>query len=97
MQVTKLRARSDANGFVPMGQYIARIAEQLEKANAREAKLQAKLDAEDARLEALYRRAHATRNDTYARSAALAFDVALRDRAASAQDLPSLPSRARGT
>ena len=70
MQVTKLRARSDANGFVPMGQYFARIAEQLEAANISDAARQAKLDAEDARLEARYRRASATRNNTYARSEA---------------------------
>ena len=70
MQVTKLRARSDANGLVPMGQYFARVSEQLEAANARQAKLQAKLDAEDARLDAHYRRASATRNNTYARSEA---------------------------
>ncbi|MBN8608725.1 MAG: hypothetical protein J0L81_17540 [Caulobacterales bacterium] len=60
MQVTKLRARSETNGFVPMGQYFARIATQLEAANARAAKSQAKLDAEDARLEARYRRASAS-------------------------------------
>jgi hypothetical protein len=70
MQVTKLRARSETNGLVPMGQYFARIAAELENANAREAKLQAKLDAEDARLEARYRRASAARANNYARSEA---------------------------
>jgi len=52
MQVTKLRVRSETNGLVPMGQYFARIATQLEAANAIEPTRQAKLDAEDARLEA---------------------------------------------
>jgi hypothetical protein len=61
MQVTKLCARSETNGLVPMGQYFARIATQLEEANVRAAKRQAKLDAEDARLEARYRRASASR------------------------------------
>ena len=70
MQVTKLRARSETNGLVPMGQYFARVAAELEDANAREAKLHAKLDAEDARLEARYRRASATRSNTYVHSEA---------------------------
>lgn len=68
MQVTKLRARSETTGLVPVGQYFARIAAELEEASVREAKLQAKLDAEDARLEARYRRASAARANTYARS-----------------------------
>ncbi len=67
MQVTKLRARSETNGLVPMGEYFTRIATQLEEANATQAKHQAKLDAEDARLEARYRRASASRgNATHA-------------------------------
>lgn len=68
MQVTKLRARSETTGLVPVGQYFAHIAAELEEASVREAKLQAKLDAEDARLETRYRRASAARANTYPRS-----------------------------
>lgn len=68
MQVTKLHARSETTGLVPMGQYFARIAAELEEANAMGAERQAKLDSEDARLEARYRRASAARANTYARS-----------------------------
>lgn len=36
MQVTKLRASSDANGLVPAGRYFAQLSKNLRIANARE-------------------------------------------------------------
>jgi hypothetical protein len=61
MQVTKLRASSDANGLVPAGRYFAQLSRNLRIANAREQTRSAKVTAEDRELEVLYRRASAAR------------------------------------
>ena len=61
MQVTKLRASSDANGLVPAGRYFAQLSKNLRFANAREQTRSAKGTAEDRELEVLYRRASAAR------------------------------------
>ena len=68
MQVDKLRV-TNADGFVPAGQYFKLLANALREANAVEAARQEKLDAEDRELEALYRRRSASRANTYAEMA----------------------------
>lgn len=70
MQVQKLRGSADDNGLVPAGQYFARLARDLETANARETTMREKLDAEDRRLETRYRRASAARGNAFAREGA---------------------------
>jgi len=70
MQVTKLRVTADDAGLVPAGHYFARLARNLDTANAKERKRRAELDAEDRELEALYRRSSALRSNTYEREAA---------------------------
>lgn len=62
MQVTKLRASSDANGLVPAGRYFAQLSNNLRIANAREQTRSANGSAEDRELEGLYRRASTARS-----------------------------------
>jgi hypothetical protein len=66
MQVTKLRASTDADGLVPAGTYFARLSHKLEDANRRENAVRARLDQEDRELEACYRRSSASRANSYA-------------------------------
>ncbi|HYD89669.1 MAG TPA: hypothetical protein VEA80_19465 [Vitreimonas sp.] len=66
MRVEKLRDAADDTGLVPAGHYFARLARNLQHANAREHAKRLKLDAEDRRLEASYRRASAARGNTFA-------------------------------
>jgi hypothetical protein len=61
MQVTKVRASSDANGLVPAGRYFEQLSKTLRAANAREQTRGAKGNAEDRELEGLSRRASAAR------------------------------------
>lgn len=75
MQVQKLRGAAGADGLVPAGQYFARLARDLETANARDAAMRERLDAEDRRMEMRYRRAVAARCNTFACEGRL-FEVA---------------------
>jgi len=60
MQVHKLRGAADI-GLVPAGKYFARLARDLDRANANEALRKQTLDNEDRGLETLYRRRSAAR------------------------------------
>jgi hypothetical protein len=62
MQVTKVRASSDANGLVPAGRYFEQLSKTLRTANAREQTRSAKGNAQDRELEGLYRHASAARS-----------------------------------
>jgi hypothetical protein len=70
MHVQKLRGSAGANGLIPAGQYFARLARDLDTANARETTMRDKLDADDRKLEARYRRASAARGNSFAREGA---------------------------
>ena len=60
MQVTKLRASSDANGLVPAGRYFEQLSRNLRTANARDVTRGAWDDAEDRAIEARHRPATVT-------------------------------------
>ena len=60
MHIHKLRGASDA-GLIPAGKYFARLAHNLERANADETARRRTLAGEDHNLETLYRRRSAAR------------------------------------